>query len=90
MDVAFTPRAWRDFEFWLETDPIIASKIRELLKEISRNPFHGLGKPEALRYDMKGYWSRRINLEHRLIYKITGTKGIDQTCLVYECRFHYD
>lgn len=90
MKIEFTENGWGDFEFWLETDTEIAQKIKELIKEIRRNPFQGLGKPEPLKYDLKGFWSRRITQEHRLVYKVDGKKGINQKCYIVQCRFHYD
>ncbi|MBU6192958.1 MAG: Txe/YoeB family addiction module toxin [Bacteroidetes bacterium] len=90
MNIVFTEIAWEDFQYWLETDPKVATKIRSLLKEIRKTPFHGAGKPEPLRFDLQGYWSRRITDEHRLIYRVDGRKGIDQQCIVIQCRFHYD
>jgi len=65
-------------------------KIKELLQDIRKNPFQGIGKPEPLRYDLKGCWSRRITGEHRLVYKVEGKKGKDQKCYILQCRFHYD
>ena len=90
MNVEFTELAWDDFEFWMETNPEMLQKIIDLLKEIRKSPFHGLGKPEPLRYDLKGFWSRRILGEHRLVYKVEGKKGINQKCLILQCRFHYE
>ncbi|HJW31595.1 MAG TPA: Txe/YoeB family addiction module toxin [Saprospiraceae bacterium] len=90
MNFQFTPHAWEDFEYWIETDPEMVHKIRELLQEIRKDPFHGLGKPEPLKFDLQGYWSRRITGEHRLVYKVDGKKGKDQTCYIVQCRFHYD
>ena len=90
MNFEFTENAWQDFEYWMDTDPETFEKIRSLLKDIGRNPFQGLGKPEPLRFDLKGYWSRRITGEHRLVYKIEGKKGRDQKCIILQCRFHYD
>jgi toxin YoeB len=90
MNFLFTENGWEDFEYWIESDLDIVDKIKELLKEIRKTPFHGLGKPEPLKYDLKGYWSRRITGEHRLVYKVEGKKGVDQTCCVIQCRFHYD
>jgi toxin YoeB len=90
MNFVFTENGWEDFEYWIETDRDIDDKIKELLKEIRKTPFHGIGKPEPLKYDLKGYWSRRITGEHRLVYKVEGKKGVDQTCYVIQCRFHYD
>jgi toxin YoeB len=89
MNFDFTPNGWKDLEYWLDHDEEIAGKIRELLKEISRSPFVGIGKPEPLRFELKGCWSRRISGEHRLVYKVEGTKGKDQRCIVLQCRFHY-
>ena len=90
MIIQFTENAWEDLEYWLETDLEQTEKIKDLLREIRRTPFHGLGKPEPLKYDLKGFWSRRISGEHKLVYKIAGNKGIDQICFVVSCRFHYD
>ncbi len=89
MNFEFTVNAWEDFEYWLEHDREIVIKIKDLLNDIKRNPFLGLGKPEPLRYDLKGYWSRRITGEHRLVYKIEGTKGQNQKCYILQCRYHY-
>jgi toxin YoeB len=89
MTIAFTPNAWEDFEYWLENDPATAEKIRSLVKEITRTPFQGSGKPEALRFDLKGFWSRRISGEHRLVYRVEGKKEENQTCSIIACCFHY-
>jgi toxin YoeB len=90
MDIKFTNNAWEDFEYWIETDTSIVVKIKELLVSIRQTPFKGLGKPEPLKHGLKGYWSRRITQEHRLVYKVSGKKGVDQTCFIIQCRFHYD
>ena len=90
MDIVFTPHAWEDFEYCLENNPETIIRIKELLKSIKQNPFQGIGKPEPLKHDLKGYWSRRITSEHRLVYRVTGTKGNDQRCIIIQCRFHYD
>ena len=90
MNFAFTEHAWEDFEYWLSTDPSIAQKIKEILNDIKRNSFRGIGKPEPLKHDLKGFWSRRITGEHRLVYKIEGTKGKNQKWYILQCRFHYD
>ncbi|MEO7175306.1 MAG: Txe/YoeB family addiction module toxin [Saprospiraceae bacterium] len=90
MNIEFTNHGWEDFCYWLEYDKDLSIKIIELLKSIRQTPFDGLGKPEALRFDLKGFWSRRISSEHRLVYCITGKRGIDQKCIVIQCRFHYD
>ncbi|KAK6021937.1 addiction module toxin, Txe/YoeB family, partial [Ostertagia ostertagi] len=70
MNFEFTENGWDDFQYWIETDIEIVAKIKELLKEIKKTPFQGLGKPEPLKYDLKGFWSRRITGEHRLVYKV--------------------
>ncbi len=90
MNVEFTQNAWEELEYWIENDPEIVVKIKELLKDIKKTPFQGIGKPEPLRYDLKGFWSRRISGEHRLVYIVEGKKGIDQKCFIVQCRFHYD
>ncbi len=90
MNIEFTKNAWEDFEYWIESDKDIINKIKELLKSIRENPFKGIGKPEPLKFGLKGYWSRRITQEHRLVYKVTGTKRVDQKCTIIQCRFHYD
>ena len=90
MNFEFTRNAWEDLEYWIETDSDIVSKIKELLKDIKKNPFQGLGKPEPLKFDLQGFWSRRITGEHRLVYKVEGKKGTNQKCIIVQCRFHYD
>jgi toxin YoeB len=77
-----------DFGYWLDTDADIAKKIKELIRSIRQDPFKGLGKPEPLKYALKGYWSRRITDEHRLVYRIQGKKGIDHKCIILQCRYH--
>jgi toxin YoeB len=84
MLITFTQNAWEDYTYWQSIDKKIVKKINELLKDIKRNPFDGIGKPEALKYDLAGYWSRRIDHEHRLVYQLK-----DEAILVYACRFHY-
>ena len=90
MNFEFTKNAWEDLEYWIETDSEIVTKIKELLKDIRKNPFQGIGKPEPLKFDLQGYWSRRISGEHRLVYKVEGKKGTNQKCFIIQCRFHYD
>jgi toxin YoeB len=82
--IAFLPKAFEDFNGWSGEDKKIYAKIVELIKDIDRQPFTGLGKPEPLKYELKGLWSRRITNEHRLIYKIT-----DEEIIIVSCRFHY-
>lgn len=90
MNIEFTTHGWDDFSYWLENDADIASKIKDIIKSIRQEPFKGIGKPEPLRFALKGFWSRRITGEHRLVYSISGTKGINQKCTIVQCRFHYD
>jgi toxin YoeB len=85
MTIKFSENAWKDYLYWQKLDKKILKKINELIKDISRTPFEGIGKPEALKYDLAGLWSRRIDLEHRLVYKVE-----NEELLIYSCRFHYD
>ena len=85
MKYIFVDESWEDYLYWQKVDKKIVKKINELLKDISRSPFSGLGKPEALKYKYKGFWSRRIDGEHRLIYQIK-----ENEILIAKCRFHYD
>lgn len=85
MKYLFVEESWDDYLFWQKTDKKILKRINELLKDISRNPFTGLGKPEPLKHKYTGCWSRRITSEHRLIYQVT-----DDEIRILKCRFHYD
>jgi toxin YoeB len=82
--LAWTNRAWEDYLFWQETDKLIVKKINGLLEECRRNPMQGTGKPEILTGDLSGFFSRRINLEHRLVYNFD-----EETVTVHQCRLHY-
>ena len=84
MKVTFTGRAWDQYLYWQAEDPKVLSKINDLIKECSRTPFNGSGKPEPLRGDLKGWWSRRITQEHRLVYRMSDA-GLE----VVQCRYHY-
>jgi toxin YoeB len=88
MTIAFTPNEWAEYSYWQQNDQQILTKINELIKDISRDPFKGIGKPEPLRGSLTGYWSRRITSEHRLVYRVSGTKP-DQTITIVQVRFHY-
>jgi len=90
MDIVFARNGWEDFTYWIDTDEDTVKKIKALIKSIKTNPFKALGKPEPLRYSLKGFWSRRITQEHRLVYKVTGKKREDQRCIIIQCRYHYD
>lgn len=85
MKITFTKIAWEDYLSWQKEDKKILKKINALVKEVMRMPFGGRGKPEPLKYDLTGYWSRRIDQEHRLVYQYKQGK-----VLIYSCRFHYD
>lgn len=89
MSFEFTQNALEEFEYWIETDSNIVIRIKELLTDIKRTPFQRIGKPEPLKYDLKGFWSRRITGEHRLVYQVDGKKGTNQKCFIIQCRFHY-
>ena len=85
MKYIFVDESWEDYLYWQKTNKKILQRINELLKDISRNPHTGIGKPEPLKYKYKGFWSRRIDGEHRLIYKFK-----ENEILIAKCRFHYD
>lgn len=84
MNIIFVPIAWEDYLYWQSADKKILKKINELIKDIKRHPNEGLGKPEALKFNLSGFWSRRINYEHRLVYKIE-----DESIIILQCRYHY-
>jgi toxin YoeB len=84
MKVLWHEDAWKEFEYWLDKDLIKAKKIRKLIHEIQRTPYDGIGKPEALKHSLQGWYSRRINLEHRLIYKVD-----KDTLYILNCKYHY-
>jgi len=84
--IGFTEKAWSDYEYFQSTNQVkFIKKINELIKDIKRDPYKGLGKPEALKHNFAGYYSRRISDEHRLVYEI-----IEDTLIIIGCRFHYD
>jgi toxin YoeB len=85
MKLLFTETGWEDYQFWQAGDQDIFAKLNALLKDCRRNPYSGIGKPEPLKGNHKGWWSRRINKEHRLVYRLEG-----DTLWVNQCRFHYD
>jgi toxin YoeB len=84
MIITFSENAWEDYIYWQSTDKNAVKKINALIKDIQRTPFTGIGKPEALKYDLSGNWSRRIDHEHRLVYQV-----IENELLIYSCRYHY-
>jgi toxin YoeB len=85
MKYIFVDESWDDYLYWQKTDKKKLKRINELLKDIARNPFEGIGKPEPLKYKYSGFWSHRIDDEHRLIYQVEGDE-----ILIAKCRFHYD
>ena len=88
MRVLFSQDAWNEYRFWSSEDDKIFARIDVLIEETRRHPFSGTGKPEPLRGALKGFWSRRITKEHRLVYRVTG-KGVSQTVEIAQLRYHY-
>jgi toxin YoeB len=85
MKYIFVDESWEDYLYWQKTNKKMLKRINELLKDISKNPHTGIGKPEPLKYKYQGFWSCRIDGEHRLIYKYN-----EDEILIAKCRFHYD
>ena len=85
MKVIFSKNAWEDYTSWLNEDKRMLKKINGLIKDIQRHPHSGIGKPEPLKYDLAGLWSRRIDREHRLVYEVSGNE-----LLIYSCKYPYD
>jgi len=83
MNILFTGEAWMDYTFWQKQDRKTLKKINQLIKAILRDPYEGIGKPEPLKHQLHGYWSRRIDLEHRLVYRIE-----DNELNIISCRYH--
>ena len=84
MRIVFADRGWEDFTYWMEHDRKIPTRIVRLVENITRDPFEGLGKPEPLRHDLTGFWSRRITDEHRLVYAVD-----KERVLIAQARYHY-
>ena len=84
MRLVWSEKSWEDYLYWQSHDKKILKKINSLIKDIKREPFDGLGKPEPLRYELAGCWSRRITDEHRIVYEIE-----NQNINIVSCRFHY-
>jgi len=83
-NIQFTPEAFEQYNNWLTANKSIYNRLNKLILETARTPFEGTGKPEALKHDLKGYWSRRINDEHRLVYRV------EDSCIkIIACRLHY-
>ena len=84
MMISWAEKVWEDYLYWQQTDKKILKRINTLLQEITRQPYEGIGDPEPLKHNWSGYWSRRVDREHRLVYKVRD-KGI----VVVQCRYHY-
>ncbi|MDW3565482.1 Txe/YoeB family addiction module toxin (plasmid) [Enterobacter asburiae] len=84
MKLTWSAEAWEDYLYWQDTDKRTMRKINELIKDASRTPFEGKGKPEPLKHNLAGFWSRRITSEHRLVYAVS-----DDALLIASCRYHY-
>ena len=84
MKLIFTEQAWEDYLYWQKTDKKLVRRINDLVKEITRTPHTGTGKPEPLKHALSGFWSRRINDEHRIVYKVA-----DGEMLLVQLRYHY-
>lgn len=83
-DLLFTGSSWEDMQYWEENNPKVYQQVKRLISEISRDPFRGIGKPEPLKHDYAGWWSRRINNADRIVYKIE-----NDTLVILQCRSHY-
>ena len=84
MKIAFTENAWEEYQAWLQTDKKVINRIHALIRRTVRNPFEGIGKPEPLRHQLSGYWSRRITVEHRMVYHVDG-----DNLIILQLRYHY-
>ncbi len=84
MNLLFLDDAWEDYLYWQKTDKKILKRINELIRDCLHDPFGGIGKPEPLKFSMAGYWSRRIDTEHRLVYKVE-----NNNLIITQCRYHY-
>jgi len=84
MSIEFADDGWEDYLYWQQTDKAILKRINILIRDIQRSPFEGIGKPEPLRHHLSGFWSRRIDEEHRLVYTV-----VDGRVLIAQCRYHY-
>lgn len=88
MKLLWSSHAWEDYLHWQHADRATLAKVNALIRECMRTPFQGAGKPEPLKGDLKGFWSRRITREHRLVYRVSG-EGETQTLQIAACRYHY-
>lgn len=88
MKIVFADQAWEDYQHWLAADAATLKRLNQLIEESRQTPFKGTGKPEPLRGDLQGWWSRRITHADRLVYRVAG-KGDEQRLEIAQCRFHY-
>ena len=84
MNITFAFQAWEDYTFWQATDPKMVTRINQLIEDALRNPHAGLGKPESLKHAFRGYWSRRIDPEHRFVYRV-----VEQGIFIAQLRYRY-
>lgn len=84
MNIVFHDRAWEDYLYWQEKDKQMLKRVNQLIKDILRSPYDGIGKPEPLKYELTGFWSRRIDQEHRLVYRVEKSE-----LHLLACRYHY-
>jgi len=84
LNLLFSPQAWEDYLYWQQTDKKLVRRINELIKDVSRSHYEGIGKPEPLKHALAGFWSRRITDEHRMVYRIKA-----QTIEIAQLRYHY-
>ena len=82
--ISFEDAGWNDYLYWQTTDKAMLRKLNQLIRDIQRDPFDGIGKPEALKNELSGFWSRRISSEHRLVYRVE-----DGELVIAQCRGHY-
>ena len=85
MNLLFSSQAWEDYQYWQQTDKKIVKKVNDLLKDIARDSYRGIGKPQALKHALSGYWSRRITEEHRLVYRVES-----DVIKIAQARYHYE
>jgi toxin YoeB len=86
MRLSWSHEAWEDYLYWQQNDRKILQVINDLIKDIRRDPFKGLGKPEPLKHTLSGWWSRRITREHRLVYRLSGKNA--ESLEIIQCRYH--
>ena len=84
MKLIFSENAWKDYQYWIKTDKKILKRVNALIQDMQRSPFSGIGKPEPLKHGLSGYWSRRINDEHRIVYRIE-----EDSIFIAQARYHY-